>query len=251
MSSNRPKTLDTTLRLFQRRGGGTADNPDGWGLAYRLSSGFKLHKAPGAAAHSQRFSRLAKSVRSDLVIAHVRKANPPTAHTDANTHPFVRECCGRQWIFAHNGKMPELVQPGGCCYPRLSKPMGETDSEHAFYFLLDEIAAVFSNASPSGQSSWLQTLARHSESVAAYGQFNFLLSDGEHLIAYGHDRLHRLQRHSEDFTLTLVASEPLTDDARWEAFRPGELQVFRSGESIGRLQTQTVGTDAPAQVRSA
>lgn len=69
-------------------------------------------------------------------------------------------------------------------------------------------------------------------------EFNFLMSDGEHLIAYGHDRLHRLQHRRRDQETTVLASEPVTDDEPWEAFQPGELQVFRGGELLGILQTK-------------
>jgi len=219
-------------------------------MAYRGPGGFVLHKAPGAAAHSARFARLAENVCSDLVIAHVRKANPPTAPVPANTHPFLRECCTRQWVFAHNGKVPELVRPDGCCHPRRTQPLGATDSEHAFYFLLEEIAASFHGTGAALGTSWLRTLAGYSDAIARHGQFNFLMSDGDYLIAYGHDRLHDLQRRDGDLHMTLVASEPLTTDARWQTFRPGELRVYHAGALRGRIRAApaprgeaTVGND--------
>jgi len=230
ITSNRPVDMAASLTLFGKRGGET--NPDGWGVAYRESDRFVLRKEPEAAASSRLFAKVAAAVVSNLVIAHVRKANPPTARTMANTHPFARDCCGRPWVFAHNGKVSEVVQPDGCCHPQLSQPLGETDSEHAFCFLLDEFARVFDRAAAIGHADWLQTLATFSGSIAAYGRFNFLISDGEHLIAYGHDRLHSLQRRGSDLVMTLLATEPLTDDERWEAFRPGELRVFRHGERV-------------------
>ena len=248
ISSNRPVDLTVSLKLFGKRGGETAENPDGWGLAYRESGRFVLQKEPEAAASSQLFSQLAEALRSNLIIAHVRKANPPTARTMANTHPFARDCCGRPWVFAHNGKVPEVVQPDGCCHPNLSRPLGETDSEHAFCFLLDEIASVFHSAPSIGRTNWLQTLAMLSGSIAAYGQFNFLLSDGEHLIAYGHDRLPRVQRRCKDIKITLLASEPLTDNERWEAFGPGELQVFRKGERVACWQSGPTQAAIPRSV---
>jgi predicted glutamine amidotransferase len=70
--------------------------------------------------------------------------------------------------------------------------------------------------------------------IAAYGQFNFLLSDGEHLIAYGHDRLHSQQRQEGDVRSLVIASVPLADDEPWEAFAPGELRVYRDGRLLRR-----------------
>lgn len=245
ISSNRPAGWDDTLTLFRKRGGETADNPDGWGLACRDDDVWQLHKAPEAAIQSEQFAALSQATFTDLLIAHVRKANPPSACTSVNTHPFVRECCGRSWIFAHNGKVSEAIQPQGCCHPHKSKPQGETDSEHAFYFLLDEIASIFNAVVVQSNSSWLQKLARLSEDIASYGQFNFLMSDGSILIAFGHDRLHRLQCRHDGIAMTLLASEPLRDDEPWEAFQSGELCVYQAGVLIGSLQTN------PAKVEKA
>ena len=238
MSSDRPISALASLSLFGKRGGETADNPDGWGLAYLEGDAFTLHKAPEAAARSVLFSQLAQQIHSRLIIAHVRKANPPTAHTLENTHPFMRTCCGRHWVFAHNGKVPEVVAPWGCCHPRHSHPGGETDSEHAFFYLLEEIAGAFpgtlQSTPPKMMDAWFETLMTRSTAIAAYGQFNFLMSDGEHLIAYGHDRLHSQQRIEGDVRSVVIASVPLADDEPWEAFAPGELRVYRAGQLLGR-----------------
>jgi len=80
--------------------------------------------------------------------------------------------------------------------------------------------------------------------VASLGQFNFVMSDGEHLIAYGHDRLHYLERPSsgqfDGLTVNsvLVATEPLDENKKWTAFEPGELRVYRAGRMVGRTMTQ-------------
>lgn len=234
MSSDRPISARTPLSLFRTRGGETADNPDGWGLAYLEGDAFAIHKAPEAAASSASFAKLAQQIHSRLIIAHVRKANPPTAHTLENTHPFMRTCCGRHWVFAHNGQVPEVVAPQGCCHPRHSHPGGETDSEHAFIYLLEEIAGTFPGAPPATMDAWFETLAMRSAAIAEYGQFNFLMSEGEHLIAYGHDRLHSQQRIEDGVQSVLIASAPLTGDESWEAFAPDELRVYRGGQLLGR-----------------
>jgi len=234
MTSNRPISARTSLSLFGKRGGATADNSDGWGLAYLEGDALAIHKAPEPAARSASFAKLSDQIRSQLIIAHVRKANPPTAQTPENTHPFMRACCGRRWVFAHNGKVPELVAPQGCCHPRHSHPRGETDSEHAFCYLLEEIAGTFRGALPDRMDAWLETVVMRSAAIAGYGQFNFLMSDGEHLIIYGHDRLHAQQRQEDGVRSVVFASVPLADDEPWEAFAPGELRVYRDGRLLGR-----------------
>ena len=240
MTSSRPISAHSPLSLFGKRGGETADNVDGWGLAYLDGDALTIHKAPEPAAHSASFAKLSEQIHSRLIIAHVRKANPPTAHTPENTHPFMRACCGRRWVFAHNGKVPELVAPQGCCHPRQSHPRGETDSEHAFCYLLEEIAGTFHGVSPDLMEAWFDTLVMRSAAIAAYGQFNFLMSDGEHLIAYGHDRLNSQQREKDNVRSVVIASVPLADDEPWEAFAPGELRVYRDGQLLGRWSGSTL-----------
>lgn len=239
MTSNRPIAVSASLSLFGKRGGETADNPDGWGLACLDGDSFTIHKAPEPAAHSALFAQLAEQIRSRLIIAHVRKANPPTGHTLVNTHPFMRTCCGRHWVFAHNGMVPELVAPQGCCHPRHSHPRGETDSEHAFCYLLEEIAGTFRSTPADRMGDWFETLMIRSAAIAAYGQFNFLMSDGDHLIAYGHDRLNSQLQQKGDVRSIVIASVPLTDDEPWEAFAPGELRVYRAGQLLGRWSSPT------------
>ena len=237
MISQHPLDQGETLKCFGHRGGATADNPDGWGVAYWEGTNWQLHKAPEAAATSTRFSNLVRNIRSSLLIAHVRKANPPSAFSKANTHPFLRECCDRPWVFAHNGKVPEVVLPDGCCHPQDSQPLGETDSEHAFYFLLDEIANVFGTNAAGDDSAWLQKLATLSESIAAFGQFNFLMSDGISLIAYNHDRLHALEEQGNTNPWVKIASEPLSVGP-WKALETGELRVYRNGVLTQSVLTQ-------------
>ena len=242
MSSSAPLGMESALMRFRQRGGAEADNPDGWGLAYWEDANWQLHKAPEAAAKSTRFASLVRNICSTLVVAHVRKANPPSAHSEVNTHPFARECCGRRWVFAHNGKVPELVQANGCCHPQGTQPLGETDSEHAFYFLLEEIAKVLSSSEEGDDSPWIAKLATLSETIAAYGKFNFLMSDGVYLVAYNHDRLHVLEGQNNTNPWVKIASEPLSAKP-WQALRTGELRVYRKG-----VLTQSVATQPPPAV---
>ncbi len=103
MSASQPITIRRELSEFRLRGGLVADNPDGWGLAWREKGNFQLAKAPEPAFRSTLFEDLGEKLNSSLVIAHVRKANFPPINTLNNTHPFQRTCCGKGWVFAHNG----------------------------------------------------------------------------------------------------------------------------------------------------
>lgn len=243
LSSNQPVSPGELLCRFGGRGGDTADNPDGWGLATLEDGAFRLAKEPVAAAHSARFRQLCRQTRSSLILGHVRKANPPTARVLANTHPFRRVCCGREWVFAHNGIIPDTAAFDDARTVPLCGSTGDTDSEHAFCVVLDRIAAAFSASDAAQDRGWLDVLAHAAETLASHGRFNFLMSDGVHLIAYGHDRLHGLADARAAFQLdaavetAVIATEPLTEGPGWRAFEPGELRVYRAGRQIARFIT--------------
>jgi predicted glutamine amidotransferase len=222
-SAKAARRFSPWLRAFRQRGGGSADNPDGWGIAWWHDGMEDIEKSPGPGHLSSRFAELADSVDSRLVLAHVRKASWPPSPAALNTHPFVHECCGRRWVFAHNGMVPEIVkQP---CSLASCHPDGETDSEFAFCHLL---AGIIDAYDPTDIRHWLDRLADRADAISTLGKFNFLLSDGDTLIAHGHDRLHHAERSGK---LALVATEPL-DDGHWQPFAPGELRVYRHGQVL-------------------
>lgn len=239
LSSSRPIAgREVPLAEFRRHGGATADNPDGWGVAWREAGhpdGFRLDKEPAPGSASVRFAALIDTVRADLLIAHVRKARIPPTNTLANTHPFTHECCGRKWAFAHNGMVPDIVALETDSRARVCRPEGETDSEFAFCHLLGHMTRQ--HDAHAGDTVRLAMLGNIGEAIARHGKFNFLLSDGHYLAAYGHDRLHALERYSGPEHLVLIATEPLTGDADWRQFEPGELRIYRAGRRVERIVT--------------
>lgn len=236
MSASQPVSASEELAGLRLRGGLEADNPDGWGIAWLASGGFELVKEPMPAFRSHAFKELAEKTRTTLMIAHVRKARHPPVNTMDNTHPFRSTCCDREWVFAHNGLVPQVVGMEMGNLDAVCQPNGETDSEYAFCHLLSHLARDFESHATA--SSSFATLAATSELVASQGKFNFLLSDGEHLIAYGHDCLHYLEESSAAIHRALIATEPLTGNPGWKRFEPGELRIYRLGTLVGRLITR-------------
>ena len=243
MSASSPVTAKRTLREFRLRGGLTADNPDGWGLARWEKGVFHLDKEPLPAHQSELFANLCVTTRSNLIVAHVRKAKFPPINTLNNTHPFQRACCGRRWVFAHNGLVPDIVEMEQANESPICLPTGETDSEYAFCHLLSHISQHFHHSHAVNTAASFASLAMASELIAAHGKFNFLMSDGEYLIAYGHDRLHYLEQsgtNNPDGTpadSAMIATEPLHGNGSWMLFEPGELRVYRFGRMAGRILT--------------
>ncbi len=231
-SGQHDRDLARWLLPFRQRGGGTGDNPDGWGVAAWNQDGARLVKSPEPGHTSAQFATLATTLRARLVLAHVRKARHPPVPGMLNTHPFAHACCQREWVFAHNGLVPEVIE--WQARAPVCQPLGDTDSEHAFCHLLTAIAERYD---ARDHQPWLRHLAALAEEIAELGKFNFLLTDGRVLVAYGHDRLHHLEFADAQGAAALIATEPLTDQA-WQPFVPGELRVYEDGALLARLLTE-------------
>ncbi len=242
MNANTPTDVMFSFTGFATR---AEEHKDGFGIAFFEGAGVRLM----VDAQSARVSPVAEMVRrypikSDNIVSHIRKATQGSI-TLANTHPFVRELWGRYWVFAHNGDLK------GFC-PRLHgafRPVGETDSERAFCWLMQELAKA--HASVPTIAELTATLRELAPLAAAHGTFNFMLSNGQALWAHCSTHLHYLvRRHpfataslqdeelTVDFTeltsvhdrVAIVVTEPLTRDEPWQAFAPGELRVFVAGD---------------------
>jgi len=220
------------------------EHKDGFGIAFFEGCGLRLF----VDHHSARVSPVAELVKrypikSDNVIAHIRKATQGMVSLE-NTHPFVRELWGRYWVFAHNGDLKGFAPVLHGAF----RPVGRTDSELAFCWLMQELAKA--HASVPSIEELTATLSELVPRLAAHGTFNMLLSNGLALWAHGTTRLHYLERRHPfgpaqlqdedvrvDFAaettaqdrVAVVATEPLTRDEPWIAFEPGELKVFVDG----------------------
>jgi glutamine amidotransferase len=241
MSANTPTDVMFSFTGFSTR---AEEHKDGFGIAFFEGPGVRLL----VDAQSARRSPVAEMVRrfpirSCNIIAHIRKATQGRVALE-NTHPFVRELWGRYWIFAHNGDLKGFA-------PRLHaafRPVGQTDSERAFCWLMQELAKAHAGLPPVAELT--RTLRELVPRVAAHGSFNALLSNGEALWAHCSTRLHHVLRrhpftraslHDEDVSVdfaavtspsdrvAVVVTEPLTRDEHWVAFAPGEIRVYVEG----------------------
>jgi glutamine amidotransferase len=237
MSASEATDVNHSLALLQPRGGAIGPHADGWGVAFYEGRAARIFKEPVPAAESRCLAFIADyDFKSETVIAHIRKANPEQfGRTTANTHPFEREWSGRSWVFAHNGKLRGLTASNGKV-PRRFQPLGDTDSELAFCLMLDAIAAE--GVPARGKLAAAEIVARIAPLVArlaALGEFNFFLSDGESLIVHAHTRLHWLARActscAGQLRVILLATLPLTDEP-WVPLQPGSLHAYSGGREI-------------------
>lgn len=244
MSANVPTDIRFSFAGLAKRGGATGPHRDGWGIAFYEKRGVRAFHDPEPSAHSP-LAELVRAypIKSRLVVAHVRRANRGRVGLE-NTHPFVRELWGRAWTFAHNGQLRGVKKlPLG-----FYRPMGTTDSEHAFCWLLDQMRAGWADE-PKQAALDRAVKARFAE-LEKLGVFNALLGDGRTLYAHCSKKLCYLTRHAPfgraslvdedmqvDFAaettakdvVTIVATQPLTKDENWIKAPVGATLVFRAG----------------------
>lgn len=248
MNCNVPTDICFSFEGFHRRGGSTDVHADGWGIAFFEGPGARVFLDSKPAFESA-IAELVRNypIHSMNVIAHIRKATHGAVALE-NTHPFVRELWGRYWIFAHNGALENFAPKLEGCY----QPVGATDSEHAFCYMLERLRAHFPGEQPPLAECFavLQGLTRE---IALHGRFNYLLSNGEYLIAHCYDKLCYILRHApfaqahlidQDVTVdfnalttpqdrvAVIATTPLTDNETWIEMRPAELIAFQRGAAV-------------------
>lgn len=244
MSANVPTDVRFSFAGLSRRGGATGPHRDGWGIAFYEGRGARLFHDPAPSAHSE-IARLLRDyeIKSRTVIAHVRRANRGRVALE-NTHPFTRELWGRAWAFAHNGQLAGVKK-----FPLTAfRPVGTTDSEHAFCWIMGRLAARFERWPTVARLA--PVLEELCQTLSPLGVFNMLLSDGRALYVFCNKTLHYIERRAPfgratlvdedlqvdfakvttpDDRVVVIASAPLTRDEVWSTLPLGRLSVAMDG----------------------
>jgi glutamine amidotransferase len=245
MSASVPTDICFSFAGLIRRGGQTGPHKDGWGIAFYDGKGCRAFHDPAPSAHSPIAGFLRDyPIKSEVVISHIRRANRGRVALE-NTHPFIREMWGQNWTFAHNGQLRGIkrLALGGF------RPVGTTDSEHAFCWLMGRLRERWDRAPPERQLD--QAMAELFAEIGQHGVFNVLLSNGKALFCHRSTRLVWLTRRAPfgaatlldadltvdfarhttpDDVVTIVATRPLTSDETWSTIAGSALTVFRRGE---------------------
>ncbi len=234
--------------------------PDGWGFAWypRDGVGASVLKDPhveydmAVATAVQRWDRF----RSSIFVCH---SGTHRGRSFTDTHPFVRSHAGRDWIFAHNGELGRNLDVTLPLDEGLGfEPVGHTDTEHAFCWLMGQVRAA--GARSLADLSW-NTVRAWLDRLNELGTLNVIWSDGLHVVAYhdknGFNELHHLRRIpppsserletdlleldvsnsvDENRTFTIVSTRPLSGED-WVAFQPGEMRVISHGRLIDTGET--------------
>ncbi|MCP5203383.1 MAG: class II glutamine amidotransferase [Pseudomonadales bacterium] len=263
LSSSAPVGMTYALHEFATHGGLVHRNKSGWGIAYRQDRDAILVKEPSPAFDSV-WVRFIEShpIGTETAIAHVRYATAGEPSYE-NTHPFTRELGGCNHVFAHNGTLGDIREtlplPAGGF-----RPIGATDSEHAFCALLERLRPLWrESGDPPALDARLAVVAETAALLRTMGPANFLYSDGDTLIAHAHKRaweeeggfsaprppglsvlalsgsdlsargLH-VDSAGADIAMTALASVPLTEDS-WEPLPEGTVVALRQGREVARI----------------
>jgi transglutaminase-like putative cysteine protease/predicted glutamine amidotransferase len=266
-----------------RAGSGDTPGPErprvyGWGVGWYPGSerGASVLKDPTSEGKASLGDVLGDwdRFRSTLFLCHLRGHRRKRSQQDAQ--PFVRSYGGRQWIFAHDGDLDrgytERLPLGG---DPAFEPLGLTDSEHAFCWLLSQVharrARSLGEVEPRELQGWLAQMN-------AAGQVNLLVSDGDLLAVYRDAQLRgsilwtrRLPPHATTHlesdavridldspedpnrTALVFSSVPLSEDL-WMPMSSGQLVLARRGsvvwDSEPRARAAAVAQPEPSELGS-
>ncbi len=248
MSANVPTDICFSFTGLILRGGKTGPHSDGWGITFYEGKGCRNFKDPYPSCQSK-IAQLVQSypIKSKAVISHIRQANRGEVSLE-NTHPFTRELWGKNWTFAHNGQLTGYQELDTARF----RPVGETDSELAFCWLLNKLDQRYPQP-PTDMLEVFQYISACCDELRQLGVFNMLLSDGEYVMTYCSNNLHWITRRApfgkatlidEEVTIdfqqettpndvvSVIATQPLTDNENWHRMKPGEYGIFQFGELI-------------------
>ena len=251
MSANVPTDICFSFAGLLERGGRTGPHRDGWGISFYEGKGCRSFKDALPSCESE-IAQLVRTypMKSQAVVSHIRQANRGGVKLE-NTHPFIRPLWGRHWTYAHNGQLSNYKDKLKVTH---QLPVGSTDSELAFCWILEQLAEKYPTK-PSNMASAFRYVATLANKLRALGVFNLLLSDGVYVLAFCTNNLTWITRRAPfgkatlidsdwiiDFQkettpndiVTVIATRPLTHDEEWQKLHPGEYALFKNGELMSQ-----------------
>jgi len=247
LCANEPADIRFSFSGLKQRGGKTGIHKDGWGISlYEGRASRTFHDPKSSITSEMAHFFQSTPIKSKIIISHIRQANRGRVCLE-NTHPFTRELWGCDWVFAHNGQLTGIKKTPLQFY----RPVGTTDSEYAFCYMMDKIREAFPQRPSSKKTLWkfIESIARE---INQFGIFSFLLSDSRYMYAYCSNKMCWVTRQypfsearlidtgevidfstklSKDEIVTVVASSALTDNEHWQCMEEGEFRVFNNGRS--------------------
>ncbi|MBL4681820.1 MAG: class II glutamine amidotransferase [Pseudomonadales bacterium] len=272
MSSRELANASFSLEEFSKHGGLTNHHKDGWGIVYYRENDAQVIREPVPAYNSAQLQFVKnRKLESNMIISHIRKATMGEIAL-RNTQPFNRELAGDINTFAHNGMCPDIISHSLKAGPY--HPIGDTDSEHAFCYLLKQMAQLYvqsaevHNKEPSLDAK-LELISQFANHIRPMGPANFIYSDSGYIFCHSDRRKHKegmsppglyvlcrsckteprpvqipglsIVTVAKSQDIVLVASVPLSDED-WQPISQGDILVLHKGQIVKRHNTITNST---------
>lgn len=238
----------------------------GWGLAWYPvdDNAAMVIKDPRAIRDTSITEQIGdwERFRSTVFVGHLSGAAKRLTQQDTN--PFARSYAGRNFLLAHCGDLDGEYRHALALGPDpVFEPLGRTDSEHVFCWLLSRIRAL--GVRRLADVGW-PTLLEMLSFLDSLGSVNLLLTDGIDIVAYrdagGSSALHvqllrppYSERELGNPFVTVDLSDPL-DHSRsvailstsplsggeWRELVPGEMVVVRRARVSWRGVARVAGS---------
>lgn len=249
ISATRSSNID---ELFLRFSYHSWNNRDGWGFAVYEGRAARLYKEPTNISESGLFKFLVNEgyLKGKLIVGHIRNASIGNVSFE-NTHPFSMVFMGLNIVLAHNGTLRPIRNNRDYRLTSL-KPLGETDSEHLFLYILERLRASDSLSAEGITRGGCELLSEVLDEASRLGKLNMLMSDGFKILGYINtgpmsyidnsslskatfensmaiDNLSlKLKKRLGDIIFTIVSSYPLFI-ARWMSIEKDRLFIIENG----------------------
>lgn len=243
------------IDLHFRQGPQKGDHTLGWGLAWYPNDNKACIVAKDPSAKDAATLKGAiddwESFRSTVFCCKVRGA--ASGYTHLETQPFSRSFAGQDWLFVHNGDLDKArLKELHMNHSLFLEPLGRTDSELAFCYLLGKIqdygARILSEIEYDVLVSWFMELD-------ALGSADMVISDGvtmavfygsksesslyyqrikpPHSNLYSNDTSNLAFNNPRDtFRTALVFTSTPYNQGDWQAMKPAQLIIARRGKIV-------------------
>ncbi|MEZ5496497.1 MAG: class II glutamine amidotransferase [Gammaproteobacteria bacterium] len=261
LSASSATEVSFSLNEFSKHGGLTNHHRHGWGIAYYQQNAANIIKEAGQASDSP-YMEFVKNyrIKSKNIMSHIRYATQGDV-SFRNTQPFSRELAGQQHVFIHNGNIKGIVNNPNYHNPHF-QPMGDTDSETAFCYLMFQMSELWKRKNNPELSERFEVFNQFANEMKTMGLANFIYSDSEYIYLFSHIRevkddkgndvvlpgLYVLLRQcdigifdteikglkmpeSQSLNVALASSVPLNNE-NWVALESGQSMVFKNGEIV-------------------
>jgi predicted glutamine amidotransferase len=231
-------------------------NGDGFGVGWYVPElNFEpiLFVSVNPAWSNKNLRNIAPKIKADCLLAHVRAASVGDV-SENNCHPFQY----KNMLMAHNGGVEDFGKIKRYMRNPLSDELynwikGQTDSEHIFAYMLNELFKNHKSVSPEAILDSFEItfrdlkklMAEHGITEPAY--LNMVVTNGLFLVATRYcsdpkeepltlyhsegsryvveDGVTRMEAPEDDDQAVLIVSEKLTDDPNWTMIPPNHFVI--------------------------